>query len=227
MIRCLIIDDEPLSRQVLQSYAEDHPDLVVSGVCKDAMQAMKHLETEPVDLLLLDIHMPKLSGLSFYKSLQQKPQVVFTTAFSEHAVEGFELEATDYLLKPIAFDRFFQAIEKVKAKGQQGEGNSPKTHMMLKADKKTYRVLLKDILYCEALGDYVKVHLEEKTLIISSTMKNMMVELPYPEFLRVHKSYIVNTSKIEFLEGNQLGVAGHKITVGQSYRDSVREVLGT
>lgn len=106
MIRCLIIDDEPLSRQVLQSYAEDHPDLVVSGVCKDAMEAMKHLETEPVDLLLLDIHMPKLSGLSFYKSLQQKPQVVFTTAFSEHAVEGFELEATDYLLKPIAFDRF-------------------------------------------------------------------------------------------------------------------------
>jgi len=115
MIRCLIIDDEPLSRQVLQSYAEDHPDLVVSGVCKDAMEAIKHLETEPVDLLLLDIHMPKLSGLSFYKSLQQKPQVVFTTAFSEHAVEGFELEATDYLLKPIAFDRFFQAIEKLRS----------------------------------------------------------------------------------------------------------------
>lgn len=227
MINCLIIDDEPLSRQVLQTYVNDHPDLKAIGSCKDAIEALPILEKEEVDLLLLDINMPKLSGTSFYKSLQQKPQVIFTTAYAEYAVAGFELNATDYLLKPIDFDRFFQAIEKVKAKNLSIASESELTHISLKVDKKTYRVPLDDLLFCEALGDYVKVHLRDKTLIVSATMKKMMVDLPYPKFLRVHKSYLVNTTKIEFMEGNQLALAGQKITVGQSYRETVRAVLGT
>lgn len=227
MIRCLIVDDEPLSRQVLNGFIADHPDLELAGECKDALEAMSFLEKHEIDLLFLDINMPKLSGVNFYKSLQQKPEVIFTTAYSEFAVEGFELNAIDYLMKPIAFERFVKAVQKVKLKmGQSSNSSFAQDYIMLKADKKMYRTPFEDILFCEALGDYVKVHLKDKVLIISTTMKNILAELPEQLFLRTHKSYIINKTKVEYIEGNQIKIGNQLVSIGQSYREEVMKALG-
>lgn len=227
MIRCLIVDDEPLSRQVLNGFVADHPDLELTGECKDALEAMSFLEKHEIDLLFLDINMPKLSGVNFYKSLQQKPEVIFTTAYSEFAVEGFELNAIDYLMKPIAFERFVKAVQKVKLKlGQSSNSSIAQDYIMLKADKKMYRTSFEDILLCEALGDYVKVHLKDKVLIISTTMKNILAELPEQLFLRTHKSYIINKTKVEYIEGNQIKIGSQLVSIGQSYREEVMKALG-
>lgn len=227
MIRCLIVDDEPLSRQVLNGFVADHPDLEFAGECKDALEAMSFLEKHEIDLLFLDINMPKLSGVNFYKSLQQKPEVIFTTAYSEFAVEGFELNAIDYLMKPIAFERFVKAVQKVKLKlGQSSNSSIAQDYIMLKADKKMYRTPFEDILFCEALGDYVKVHLKDKVLIISTTMKNILAELPEQLFLRTHKSYIINKTKVEYIEGNQIKIGSQLVSIGQSYREEVMKALG-
>ncbi|KYG75810.1 MULTISPECIES: LytR/AlgR family response regulator transcription factor [Roseivirga] len=227
MIKCLIVDDEPLSRQVLKGFVSDHPDLELAGECKDALEAMSFLQKHGVDLLFLDINMPKLSGVNFYKSLQNKPEVIFTTAYSEFAVEGFELNAIDYLMKPIAFERFIKAIQKVKDKLGQNSSSSPvQDYIMLKADKKMYRTPFEDILFCEALGDYVKVHLSDKVLIVTTTMKKLLTELPEQIFLRTHKSYIINKTKVEYIEGNQIKIGEGMVSIGQSYRDEVMRALG-
>ena len=227
MFRCLIVDDEPLSRQVLKGFVADHPDLELAGESKDALEAMSFLEKYEVDLLFLDINMPKLSGVNFYKSLQKKPEVIFTTAYSEFAVEGFELNAIDYLMKPIAFERFIKAIQKVKDKlGQNSTSLPVQDYIMLKADKKMYRTPYEDILFCEALGDYVKVHLKDKVLIVTTTMKKLLAELPEQIFLRTHKSYIINKTKVEYIEGNQIKIGSQMISIGQSYRDVVLKALG-
>lgn len=227
MISCLIIDDEPLSRNVLKTFIEDHPDLELLGECKDAFEAMDQLSGASVDLLFLDINMPKLSGINFYKSLNQRPEVVFTTAYPEFAVEGFELNAVDYLMKPIAFERFVQAVQRVKEKlGQTTVQENSSDYILLKADKKIYRTAFDDILFCEALGDYVKVHLTDKVLIITTTMKKLLSELPADRFIRTHKSYIINRSKFEYIEGNQIKIGNSNVAIGQSYREEVLKVLG-
>ncbi|GAB5526836.1 MAG: LytTR family DNA-binding domain-containing protein [Roseivirga sp.] len=224
-INCLIIDDEPLSRDVLINYVQDHPDLNLQGECKDAFEAMTALERAAVDLIFLDINMPKLSGINFYKSLNQKPMVVFTTAYPEFAVEGFELDAIDYLLKPFSFERFIKAINKVKGKGSAQE-TVVSDFIMLKADKKMYRTAFDDILFFESLGDYVKVHTKERVLIIAGTLKKLLLELPESQFIRTHKSYIIAKSKVEYIEGNQIKIADQMISIGQAYREGVLQGLG-
>jgi DNA-binding LytR/AlgR family response regulator len=174
------------------------------------------LQQEPVDLLFLDINLPDLSGINFYQTLIQKPAVIFTTAYPEFAVEGFELEAVDYLLKPFSFERFRRAIGRVKS----GAEDVPE-HITLKVDKKTYRLAHADIQYIESIGDYVKVHLHDQVLIASETMKKLEETLPGDQFMRVHKSYIVATDAIQYLEGNRLSLADQKIPVGHSYRARV------
>lgn len=226
VIKCLIVDDEPLSRRVLKSYIKDHPDLDLLGECKDALEAMDYVEKRGVDLLFLDINMPKLSGINFYKSLRLKPEVIFTTAYPEHAVEGFELEALDYLLKPIAFERFLKAVHRAKEKLGISKAAVPEPdHMMLKADRKLYRTMFDDVLYIEAHGDYVKVHVKEKVMIVTSTLKHLLMELPPSRFVRTHKSYIINIQHVRYLEGNRVNVGSSMIPIGQSYREEVQRVL--
>lgn len=223
MIKCALIDDEPLSRDVLRQFVNDHPDLVLNGEYKDALAAMTGLEHEPVDLIFLDINMPKLSGINFYKAFANKPMVIFTTAYAEFALEGFELNAVDYLMKPIAFDRFLQAIQKIKERtGAQPSGSE---HVMLKVDKKLYRTAFDDILFFEAFGDYVKVHLTDEDLIITHTMKKLLTELPSDQFIRTHKSFIINKSKVEFIEGNQLKIGKEMVSIGQVYREQVLKAM--
>lgn len=227
MINCLIVDDEPLSRDVLKTYCADHPELEIVGICKDAFEAMAAMEKQTVDLIFLDVNMPKLSGVNFYKSLNQKPAVVFTTAYPEFAVEGFELDAVDYLLKPFSFERFVKAVNKVKDKSQTANTSANSAdYILLKADKKIYRTPYDDILFMESLGDYVKVYLKDKVLIVTTTLKRLVEELPATEFIRTHKSFIINKSKLEYIEGNQIKIRDQFITIGQSYREEVLKGLG-
>jgi len=223
-IKCIIVDDEPLSRNVLETYIEDHPDLELNATCKDAFEAMAVLEKERVDLMFLDINMPKLSGINFYKGLSHKPNVVFTTAYPEFAVEGFELNAVDYLLKPFSFERFIQAVNKVKEKAKS---STQERHILLKADKKMYKVDYGEILFFEALGDYVKAHLQDKVLIVTTTLKKLLAELPSDQFFQTHKSFIISKNKIEYMEGNQIKIADKMISIGQSYKEVVlRQIKG-
>lgn len=222
MIKCLIIDDEPLARDVLESYVAEVPELQLIASCKDAMEAGAVLKEQKVDLLFLDINMPKLSGINFYKTLVHKPQVIFTTAYPDHAVEGFELEAIDYLLKPFSFERFMKAVNKIKPVSHTPSSD----YIMLKADKKTHKINYDQITHFESIGDYVKVYLQDgKVLIVSDTLKKLEEELPNQVFMRVHKSYIISIPKLEYIEGNQIQLSGIKIPIGQSYRDKMNETF--
>jgi len=219
-MKCLIVDDEPLSRDVIRNYIQDHPDLELAVECKDAFEAMGALEQSAIDLIFLDINMPKLSGINFYKSLNQKPMVIFTTAYPEFAVEGFELDAVDYLLKPFSFERFIKAVNKAKGKMPASEKETS-DFIMLKADKKMYRTAYEDILFFESLGDYVKVYTKERVLIIAGTLKKLLADLPESQFLRTHKSYIISMSGVEYIEGNQIKIGEHMVSIGQAYREEV------
>lgn len=221
MIRCIIVDDEPLARDVLESYVSDLPSLHLVASCEDAVEALGYINKESVDLIFLDINMPKLSGINFYKSLAKKPKVIFTTAYADHALEGFELEAVDYLLKPFSFERFIKAVNKVKIEHPFSEPD----FIMLKADKKNHKVNFDQIVYFESIGDYVKVHLNtNKTLIINETLRKLEGLLP-KAFIRIHKSYIIALDHLAYLEGNQAKIGETKIPIGQSYRDKVNAIL--
>ncbi len=218
MIDCLIIEDEPLARDVLIQYIDDHPDLNLLTYAKDALEATSVLEKGDVDLIFLDINLPKISGINFYKSLVNQPPVIFTTAYPEYAVEGFEVSAVDYLVKPFSFERFVKAINKFKNWHKVGESNS---HLNVKTDKKVYRIPFDDISHIESTGDYMKIHTKDRVLISADTLKNLVETLPSDIFFRIHKSYLVNVEHVEFLEGNRLKVNDKMLPVGYSYREKI------
>ncbi len=227
-IKALIIDDEPLAQNVIKQYAEKIPDLVISATCTEAICAHKIMQEQEIDLLFLDINMPKLSGISFLKTLVNPPLVIFTTAYSEYALEGFELNAVDYLQKPFSFERFFKAFtraEELFLLKQQSAGKSEikpqastEDYFFVKANKKTIRVNYSDILFIEGLGDYIKIHLTDEKLVTNLSMKKMLELLPETKFYRIHKSYIISVDKIESVEGNLVSIQGNRLPVGNSYR---------
>lgn len=222
-ITCLIVDDEKSSQRVLQHFISETEVLELKAICNNAAEAFKYLQLhDSVDLLFLDINMPRQSGLDFYKSLKQPPNVIFTTAYPQFAIEGFEVSAIDYLLKPIAYDRFLTAINKVL------ELNSPNhsedDFLVLKENKALHKIFYKDIQYVEAFGDYVKVHTEPKTIVTHSTFSNFIDNLPH-YFLRVHKSFSINLNRMSYLSGNQISVNEHMIPIGQTYKKAVLKAL--
>ncbi|WP_397444984.1 LytR/AlgR family response regulator transcription factor [Polaribacter sp. R77954] len=212
-IRCIIIDDEPSSQNVLKSFINKIDYLDLKQVCNDALEALEYLKNTSIDLLFLDINMPQLSGISFYKSLQKPPKVIFTTAYSEYALDGFDLDATDYLLKPFSFERFVQAISKIKVLNDQKTES-----IIIKSNKRLHQIKVDDILYVESLGDYIKVHFTSHFLIVYKTLKNMYTELPKTLFKQVHKSYIINKNKIDYIEGNRIIIQSNKIPLGHKYK---------
>lgn len=221
MINCLIVDDEPLAREVLESYVNEIAELKLVGSCKNALEAKELLNKIEVELIFLDINMPEISGITFYKTLVKKPKVIFTTAYPEYALEGFELDAVDYLLKPFSFDRFEKAVEKVSKSAVGGLD-----FIMLKADKRMHKINFEQILYFESIGDYVKVILKEgKNLIIAETLKKLEEKLPV-DFIRIHKSYIISLPDLRYIEGNQVHLDNRNIPIGQSYRDALKKILG-
>jgi DNA-binding LytR/AlgR family response regulator len=217
MIRCAIIDDEPLAREVLESYVSDTPGLQLIGSCGSALQALELIRTEKPDVLFLDIRMPKLNGIDLLKTLTSRPLVVFTTAYAEYAVEGFNLEAVDYLLKPISFERFLKAVHRL----EKLVHHTPE-RILLRADKKTWSVPFEDIICVEAQGDYMVFYCSEKKILVNERMKVYEELLPSGQFLRVHKSWMVNKQKVDYVEGNMIKLSGGKeVPIGKTYRIEV------
>lgn len=219
-INCLIIDDEPSSQMVLKKFIGDVDFLELVGVCNNAIEAIQKLkENQTIDLLFLDINMPKISGLTFYKSLQNPPEVIFTTAYPQYAVDGFEVSAIDYLLKPFSFDRFFTAVNKVLEKQLPNDSRTESNpFIIIKSSKILHKISTNDILYIEAFGDYVKVHLKDKFIMTNATFTSVFESLPQPIFVRTHKSFAINFKKMDSIDGNQINIKNHKIPIGQTYR---------
>ena len=226
-LRCLIIDDEPSSQLVLKTFIADVGFLELCGIANNAVEGLNLLKQHAdIDLLFLDINMPKISGLTFYKSLQNPPHVIFTTAYSQYAIEGFEVNAVDYLLKPFSFDRFFKAVNKV-IENQSGQEvkNHEDSFILIKSSKTLHKVNPSDILFIEALGDYVKVHLETSYLLTNNTFTSVLESLPELVFIRTHKSFAINFAKMNSLEGNLITINDHKIPIGQKYKADFLSII--
>ncbi len=228
-MRCLIVDDEPLSIRIIEKYIAEMPNLQLVATANNAFEAMESLKKDQIDLLFLDINMPKLSGISLLKSLSNPPMVIFTTAYPEYAVEGFELEAVDYLLKPFSIERFIKAVHKAEEKYNNNklqnasEGNTG--FLIVKADKKLYKLNFRDIIRLQAYGDYVRIYTKEKSLITKERLANLEKELPNNHFIRIHRSHIISQDKIEFIEGNMVKVGEEKLPVSLSYRESLMKIF--
>lgn len=226
-VRCLIVDDEQLARELIAAYCNKIPNLEVVAQCKSPIEAIDIIQKEEIDLLFLDIQMPDLTGIELLKTLSIKPQVIFTTAYSEYALEGYELEVVDYLLKPIPFERFMQAYNKalknLLPKTAAPETNPAADYLILKADHKTHKVKHSDILYIEGLKEYVSYYTKDQRIIVLQSLKSLEESLPPSQFIRIHKSYIINKSHVQVIEGNQVAILDKKIPIGKSYKDDVRE----
>lgn len=224
-LSCLIADDEPLSHQLLENYIGRLKTLSIAGHAYNAFEVLEFLSERRVDLLFLDIQMPGLSGLEMLKTLSQPPLVIFTTAFSEYSLEAFDLGVTDYLLKPIKFERFLKAVNRVMdlKKGAMPSATQPAPapnpeYLFLKDGQTEYRVMLEDILYVQAYGNFAKVYTSNQTIVATATMKQLEAMLPEKDFVRVHKSYIVQVQKLDRIEKEQVFVGTVGIPVGAVYR---------
>jgi DNA-binding LytR/AlgR family response regulator len=235
-IKCLIIDDEPLAQRVLERYTQDVPSLELVQKCNNALDAIEILKEETIDLIFLDINMPKLTGLEFLRSLKHPPLVIITTAYAEFAIQGYELDVVDYLMKPFGLERFLKAIHKVQdILKQREQPHAEKTppelledqYIFVKSSKKTYRLNLNDILYVEALGDYVKIYTPDRMIISYHSMKNIETLLSPRQFPRIHKSFIVSLSKIELIEGNQVKLKDRYIPIGTNYKAEFEKLIRT
>lgn len=233
-ITCLIVDDEPLARNLLKEYVGKVPYLELAGTCASAMEAMEVLRGQPVDLLLLDIQMPDITGTMFIKTLQRKPLVVFTTAYSEYALESYELDVVDYLLKPVTFERFLRAIDKVSQRLEQGksrpselpgaaEGES--SFIFVKDGTKLVKVRWEDILYIEGLKDYVTIHTREQKIVTLQRLKTLEGQLPPAKFMRIHNSYIVALDAIDVVHRNEVQIGKALLPISDSYRKAFRDFV--
>lgn len=229
-MKCIIVEDQPPAQRILKKYIEDMGSLTLIGTFGDPIQAMDFLSQEKVDLMFLDINLPKLSGISLLKSLRDKPQVIFTTAYSEYALDGYELEVADYLLKPFSFERFVKAVSKVRRyQSQSPPADTPsKREHFIKIGHEHVRIILDEIVYLAADGDYCELWLGEKKYLSSEPLKKWMELLPQENFYRVHKSYIVNTKYIHKISGNQICMTDNKVLpIGRAYREEFfRRFLG-
>lgn len=230
-MRCIVIDDEPIARKGMKRLIGTRPELTLEGEFDSGKKAFEWLETNETDLIFLDIEMPGMNGIEFARQLPEKCMVVFTTAYSEYAVEGFEVDALDYLVKPIDPARFNKAVDRaitylsLTDETSNDEPPADMEYIIVKADRKYVRVKLDDILYIEGLKDYLIIHLEGRRVVTRMTIKAMDTSLPKARFIRVNKSFIVNRDKVESFDNNDVCIGKMEISIGLSYRDSVLEQL--
>ncbi|OON70518.1 LytR/AlgR family response regulator transcription factor [Hymenobacter sp. CRA2] len=237
MLRCLLVDDEPLALRLLAGYVERIPFLELVGTCRSALEAMEVLQREPVDVLFLDVQMPDLTGVDFVRTIRPNAAVVFTTAYKQYAVDGFDLDAVDYLIKPIPFDRFLKAATKVQERLQPLPAPAPppapapapapaEEYIFVKADYHTQRVTLRDIRYLEGLKDYVKIHTGAgKPLLTLNSLRAFEERLPATEFVRVHRSYIVALSWIDSIRKNRIYMGDVVIPIGDAYAEPFHQLI--
>ncbi|WOJ97395.1 response regulator transcription factor [Congregibacter brevis] len=229
--RCIVVDDELLGRELIESHLDQLPQFEVVGSCGSAIEAGELLSKVKVDLLFLDIQMPVLKGTDFYQSLSNPPSVIFTTAYRDYALDGFELEAVDYLLKPITFPRFFKAVGRFLAV-QRDNGHSDfnpedvtKNSVFIRANRKDVRLLLADIYYVQGLKDYVRIHTKDSVYTVKETMTSLTERLGNG-FVRVHRSYVVNQHRVTAITHTDVEVGDMEIPIGETYRDAAFQSLG-
>jgi DNA-binding LytR/AlgR family response regulator len=223
---CLIVEDEPLAQQLLTRFVTAHPSLVLAGLCKDALAAQQELQSKAIDILLLDIELPTLSGISLLQTMSQPPVTIFTTAYPEYAVTGFEMDAADFLLKPFSFERFLKAINKAISVINQPAGQTIQpASLFVKMDKKVYQLQVAEILYLAADDDYTNIVTPSRSYLVNDTLKSLLEQLPASEFLRVHKSYAIARKHIVFIEGNYIRTGEKDIPIGAAYKDAISQLL--
>ena len=232
MIKYIIVDDEPLAHDVIESFCELLPHLSLEKHCYNAMEAMQYLNNNTVDFIFLDINMPKLTGFDFLRTLTNPPKIIVTTAYKEFALEGFELNVSDYILKPFSFDRLVKAVNKAISEVPKKTSTTNtsvlapvKSRLFLKGDKKYHQIHLDDILYIEAYGNYSKVYMKEEMIVSHEKISSFETLIPQENFLRVHKSFIVAVDKIKLIEGNRISIDDHKIPIGQTYKNNVSKLF--
>lgn len=228
MINCLIVDDEPLAADVIESFVAKMPHLNLVAKLNSATEALSVLKSEKIDLVFLDIQMPEITGLELFKTLRNPPIVIFTTAYPNYALESYEIDAADYLLKPISFDRFVKALNKAeeRLKGTSTDSSEKPEYIFVKADGKLVRINIQDICYVEGLKDYVIIHTMNSKVVTHNTMKNIeALLLTDDNFIRIHRSYIINLRFVKEIEGNSFRVKEQLLTIGTTFKEEVQAKL--
>lgn len=226
-IRCLVVDDEPPAREIISRYINDVATLQLAGECANALEAFTLLQKQVIDLIFLNIRMPQLNGNDFLKTLKNRPKVIFTTAHHEYAVEGYELDIVDYLMKPIPFNRFLKAIDKAFPSGASETSSMAKqktnseAFLYFRVDRKMVKVMLQDLLYIESMKDYIKIFTNGGTLITKQSISSVEEMLPETDFARVHRSYIVSVGKIKSFTSELLELGNGAIPIGKLYRNTI------
>ncbi len=229
---CLIVDDEPLARQLIQTHIDNLPELNVIKQCNSAIDAKQYLETNTIDIIFLDIQMPNLSGIDFLKTIQNPPKTIFTTAYSEFALEGYELNIIDYLLKPITFERFYKAILKtieilkLEEKGDKSTTELANQNIIIKSKHKLVKIHISDILYVESMHKYVKIFTSENKYTTLFSITAIEKELPQNQFYRCHRSFIINLNKVKLIDGNKALIQDYKVPIGKNNKVELISKLG-
>ena len=227
--KCIIIDDEPIAIEVIKSHLQHFGSIEVVGTGSNAVQAIEMLNRKQVDLMFLDIQMPQITGLHFLRSLSHPPKVIITTAYRDYALDGYELDVVDFLLKPVSFERFLKAIQKYfrqtgNFQNPQWNDDSikpPNPHILIRADRKTVKLPLQQILFIESLKDYVKIHTDQKVIITKEQISQLEANLPANQFMRIHRSFIIAINKIEAFSHEAIDLAGKELPIGRSYKNAV------
>jgi DNA-binding LytR/AlgR family response regulator len=227
-LSCIIVDDEPFARKILHEFVEKVPFLDLQGKFENAMKTEAVLSANTIDIIFLDIEMPKVSGLQLLQKMHIESLVIVTTAFPQYALEGYELDVIDYLLKPFAFSRFLKAVQKAKDYYQiknAAVATQQPSYIFIKSDKRIEKIELSEIIYAESVGNYVSIHTESKKILAYLTMKSLESQLPIDDFIKIHQSYIVNCSKIQAIEGNEIKMGAHSLPISRNFRDSVMKIV--
>lgn len=236
-LQCLIVDDEKLARTLLEGYISKLPNLQLVAQCKDPFEALTVLQSKQIDIIFLDIQMPELTGIEFLSTLQQNPAVIFTTAYPDYALESFQLDIVDYLLKPFRFDRFAQAVNKAIRRIQVNQSltakmapannsSSPnKDYLLVRADHKVHKIRFQDILFIQGMKEYVAFQMSSDRILSLQSLKQLEKELPKSQFIRIHKSYIISVDKVTTMEGNMVYVGDKKLPIGGHYKESVMKTI--
>ncbi len=222
-VNCLIIDDEVIARDIIESYIKPLEQFQLIGKCKDALEANNIIQNKPIDLIFLDIEMPHINGLAFLKNLKNPPQVILTTAYRDYALEGFELDVVDYLLKPISQERFLKAVNRILSRPKQLSQNH--AYIYMKVDLKMVQVYLDEILYIEGLSNYVRIFCKDRTLISYQKLSHLEEVLPDNQFIRSHRSNIISIDKITSYTNSEIGIGNTELPIGGSYREKLTQLL--
>ena len=229
IITCIIVDDEPIAREILENHLQKIAIINIVATCKNAIEAFNVINSNKVDVIFLDINMPEISGLSFARSINKNIKIIFTTAYREYAVDGFDLKAVDYLLKPISFERLLQAVNKfldetisIESDENIELSNDKSDFIFVRSDRKMIKINFSEVNYIESLGDYLKIHLSNKTIITRETITSIEAKLPKKKFLRIHRSFIVSINKIESFTNEFVEINNKAIPISRSYKNDVK-----